>query len=203
MPRVNEPITSPSLMRQLTAPGDDRHGWLRFVEAYEPLILSWCRAKGLQQADAQDLTQEILFRFARQAGRFKHDPSKRFRGWLRAVTHAAWCDWVERHRPWHSGSGGSTIFRLAENQPSGDDPAGRLTLRDNAERLERACALVRSRVEPRTWEAFRLLALEGLSGDEAAARLGMKRGSAHAARCKVQRLVREEAARLEAIDDES
>ena len=34
--------------------------------------------------------------------------------------------------------------------------------------LRQAMRLVRVRVEPHTWEAFRLLAIEGLSGDEAA-----------------------------------
>jgi RNA polymerase sigma-70 factor (ECF subfamily) len=203
MQRADEPITSPTLLRRLVEESDDRRGWPRFVEAYQPLILSWCRAKGLQEADARDLTQEVLLRFARQAGRFAHDPSKRFRGWLRTLTHAAWCDWVERQRPWHQGSGDSAVIREVETRPSVSDPSARQDLLDDAERLEQACARVKARVEPRTWEAFRLLALEGLSGDEAAVRLGMKRGSAHAARCKVQRLVREEVARLHGIDSEA
>ena len=39
---------------------------------------------------------------------------------------------------------------------------------------EEALDRVRLRVEPQTWEAFRLTATEGLSGDAAAARLGMR-----------------------------
>ena len=51
---------------------------------------------------------------------------------------------------------------------------------------------IRVRVEPQTWDAFRLLALEGLDGKEAADRLQMKIGSVYAAKSKVQRMIREE-----------
>jgi RNA polymerase sigma-70 factor (ECF subfamily) len=58
--------------------------------------------------------------------------------------------------------------------------------------MEVAMLRVRDRVQPQTWEAFRLLAIERLSGKDAAEALGMTVGSTFAAKCKVQRLVREE-----------
>ena len=65
------------------------------------------------------------------------------------------------------------------------------------ELLKEAALRVRIRVEPRTWDAFRLLALEGRSGAEAAKMLGMKVGTLFVARSKAQRMLREELARLE------
>jgi RNA polymerase sigma-70 factor (ECF subfamily) len=56
---------------------------------------------------------------------------------------------------------------------------------------------VRLRVEPQTWEAFRLTATEGLSGDAAAARLGMRLTAVFKAKSRVLRLLRDEVARLE------
>lgn len=197
MPPPNaEPLTSPTLLQRLRDQGDPL-GWPRFVRTYEPLVLAWFRRKGVQDADARDMAQDVFLRFARQAGRFAHDPTRRFRGWLRALTHAVWCDWVERQRPWHRGSGDSAVHRLAEARPAPGGAVDRLPAHADPERLAMAFHAVQGRVLPRTWEAFRLLALEGVSGDEAAARLGMTRGSAHAARCKVQRQVRLEVARLD------
>ena len=65
------------------------------------------------------------------------------------------------------------------------------------ELLEKAMALVRLRVKPHTWEAFRLMAFEGVSGAEVAERLGMKVGTVFVARSKVQRMLQEEMQKLE------
>lgn len=51
--------------------------------------------------------------------------------------------------------------------------------------------------EPNTWEAFRLTALAGVSGAEAAGRLGMKVATVFVAKSEVQRMLREEIAKLE------
>jgi hypothetical protein len=57
--------------------------------------------------------------------------------------------------------------------------------------------LSRLRVEPRTWDAFHLLAIEGRSGAEVARHLEMKVATVFVARSKVQRMLREEVMRLE------
>jgi RNA polymerase sigma-70 factor (ECF subfamily) len=64
------------------------------------------------------------------------------------------------------------------------------------ELLELAAEKVRARVMPHTWEVFRLLAIEGLSGRDAAARTGMTVPAAMVARSKVARMLREEVARM-------
>ena len=56
---------------------------------------------------------------------------------------------------------------------------------------------VRQRVEPSTWEAFRLTAQEGLSGAETAERLGLQVAAVFKAKSRVQKMLREEAAKLE------
>ena len=58
-------------------------------------------------------------------------------------------------------------------------------------------ARVRLRVQPRTWQAFHLLAVEGRSGAEAAERLGMKVATAFVARSKVQKMIQDEVRKLE------
>jgi RNA polymerase sigma-70 factor (ECF subfamily) len=49
--------------------------------------------------------------------------------------------------------------------------------------------IAQQQVEPKTWEAFRLVALEGASGAEAAARLGISIESVYVYRFRVQRKI--------------
>jgi len=62
------------------------------------------------------------------------------------------------------------------------------------ERLERAMARVRERVEPATWDAFRLTAIEGVPAAEVARRLGKKVATVYVARSNVQKMLQEEIA---------
>src|SRR5437868_6432315 len=53
------PPTRPSLLLRLR---DARDGvaWSEFVEVYAPLVYGYARKQGLQDADAADVTQEVL-----------------------------------------------------------------------------------------------------------------------------------------------
>ena len=66
--------------------------------------------------------------------------------------------------------------------------------------LKAGAGSVRLRVKPHTWEAFRLLAYEGLSGAEVAARLGMKIGAVFVAKSNVRKLIEEE---IELLDPDA
>jgi RNA polymerase sigma-70 factor (ECF subfamily) len=65
------------------------------------------------------------------------------------------------------------------------------------ELLEAAKLRVRLRVAPHTWEAFRLLALEGLPVTEVAARVRLQVAMVYVAKSKVQKMLREEIGKLE------
>ena len=128
---------------------------------------------------------------------FRYDPSKSFRGWLKTVAHGAWCDWVQSGRKQGKGSGGSGVWELLTQVEARTDLLQRLEEQYDCELLEEASARVRLRVEPHTWEAFRLLAQEGRSGAEVAKQLGMKVATVFATRSKVQKMLQEEVQRLE------
>ena len=84
-PRDRSPKTPVSLLQRLRHPGDEE-AWTRFVILYTPLLESWSRRAGLQEADAADLVQSVFMRLAKELPRFHYDPTLRFRGWLRTVT---------------------------------------------------------------------------------------------------------------------
>lgn len=191
------------MIYQITSGVADAQSWERFVYLYGPQILAWCRKYGLQDADARDVTQEVLLQVSRQVQRLQYDPARKFRGWLRAVVHGAWCQWVERNLGRERGAADTAMLTVLEQAPARDDLLARMEAEYDRELLELAMQRIRRRVEPQTWQAFELLALQRLSGTEAADRLGMPVGSLFAARSKVQRLLREEIARLEQGDGDA
>jgi RNA polymerase sigma-70 factor (ECF subfamily) len=184
------------LIRLRREPADER-AWDEFVRRYGGLILAWCRQWGLQPADAEDVSQNVLLKLAHHLRTFVYDPGRRFRGFLRTTAHNACIDYLESKRRAVATGADSGVLAVLESVPARDDLAARLEEAFDLERLEAAQARVRERVEPHTWEAFRLTALESLSGADAAAALGMQVGTVFKAKSKVQRMLRDEIERLE------
>src|SRR3954469_4889676 len=91
-----------------SAPGDD-DAWADFVERYGGKIYGWCRAWGLQEADAQDVTQEVFANLAVRMQQFQYNPDGSFRAWLKTVTYHAWQDYAERQRRPGEGAGGEAV----------------------------------------------------------------------------------------------
>jgi RNA polymerase sigma-70 factor (ECF subfamily) len=192
--------TSASLLARLRGPRIDQEAWAEFVRRYGPLIHLWCRRWKLQEADAQDVTQAVLTRLVVKLQTFEYDAARSFRAYLKTLTDYAWRDLLDGRNRAGAGSGNSDCLEMLETVEARDDLLRRLDEEFDRELLEEATARVRARVAPHTWEAFRLTALEGLSGAEAAARLGMKVYTLFKAKNKVQKMLQEEVARMEGPD---
>jgi len=188
--------TSETLLNRVRSPLD-QEAWNEFVERYGRRIYGWCRQWGLQEADAEDVTQDVLLRLARKMRGFAYDPSRSFRGWLRTLTHHAWSDFLEDRKRPGAGSGDGEVTRALEQVEARDDLARWLDEEFTRALFEEASARVRLRVQPHTWEAFRLTAVEGKSGAEVAALLGMQVATVFVARSKVQKMLQDEARRLD------
>ena len=185
--------TSIRLLRRLRAQPTDQAAWAEFAARYGKMIYGWCRRWNLQHADAADVTQAVLLKVARKMRTFVYDPSRSFRGWLKTLTHHAWQDLVARRRQQAAGGGEERLQSLEARE---DPVVAAWTVPDH-EVLASAMSRVRQRVKPHTWQAFRLSALEGLSGPEAAARLGVPLAAVYKAKSNVQKLLQEEVRRLE------
>jgi RNA polymerase sigma-70 factor (ECF subfamily) len=193
--------TRASLLLRLRAEPENQGAWKEFVARYAPLIYAWCRHWHAQPADAEDIAQVVLLKLASHLRSFTYDPGRRFRGLLRTLTHHAWSDFVAANHRAIPGSGDSAVAATLNSLPARDDLADRLEKAFDQELLDLAGARVRQRVEPHTWEAFRLSAIGGLSGAGVAAHLGLQVATVFKARSKVQRMLREEVKRLETEGD--
>ncbi len=189
--------TSASLLVRLRQDAADQAAWGEFVRRYGPLVYHWSRKWGLQEADAQDVTQTVLVKLAQRLRTFDYDAGRSFRAYLKTLTRSAWCDLLEaRQRP-GAGSGDSAVLEQLQSVEAREELVAQLNLAFDRELLEAAMSRVQQRVEPHTWEAFRLTALEDLSGAEVAERLGLKVATVFKARSKVQKMLQEEIDRLD------
>jgi RNA polymerase sigma-70 factor (ECF subfamily) len=189
--------TSTTLLDRLRQAPVDQAAWAEFVRRYGPQVYRWCRRWRLQHADAEDLTQAVLVKLSEKLRTFTYDPARSFRAYLRTLARYAWCDLLESRKRPGAGSGDSVVRKLLETVEAGDDLVQQLNEQFDQEVLAEAEARVRRRVEAHTWEAFRLTAREGLSGADAAVRLGLKVATVYKARSKVQQMLQDEIARLE------
>ena len=200
MARNPDSETSLTLLARLRDTPADQSAWGQFVARYGRKIYGWCRHWGLKKADAEDVTQEVLLKLAIKMHDFSYRRSGSFRAWLKTLTHHAWQDFATSRRRAGAAAGGSAIRDLLHTVEAREDLLARLGEEFDRELLEAAAARVRQRVQPHTWDAYRLTALEGLSGAETAQQLGMKVATVFVAKSKVQRMLQEEIQRLEGGD---
>lgn len=188
--------TSVSLLARIQKDAGDENAWSEFVERYGGRIYEWCRARRLQESDAEDVTQTVLTKLAQHLGAFQYDPNSSFRGWLRRVTENSIADFyrglartptVESSEP---GSGlDSSEARLDLEQ--------RLAAAFDLELFEMAKSRVRAQTAKNRWQAWELTAEQQVSSEEVSRRLDMKLATVYANRSKVQSMLAKEIQILE------
>src|SRR6516225_6347994 len=190
-------VTRATLLARLRRDPTDQAAWGEFVEHYGRHIYRWCRHWKLQDADAEDVTQDILLKLAQKFRDFAYDPARSFRGWLKTVAHHAWRDFADSPGRARAAAGDSQVWELMQTLEAREDLVGKLEEAFDLELLEAAKVRVRLRVAPHTWEAFRLVALENRPVAEVAARVNMQVAMVYVAKSKVQKMLREEIGKLE------
>lgn len=185
--------TSITLIQLLRQSPRDLGAWDRFVRHYRPRICGWCLSRGLQEADAEDVAQEVIAILTRKIANFRYDPTQSFRAWLKVITYHAMSDLMARR----SRAIGDHPAPSLETVEARDDLERRLDELFDRERLEHAMVRVRAQVAATTWKAFWMVAFEGRSGAEASQLIGIPVASVFLARHRVQKSIRKEIARLE------
>lgn len=183
-----ELLTQPSLLVRIRQP-QDTAAWRQFAQTYAPLIYGHLRKRGLQDADAADVAQDVLRSVATRIGQFDYDPARgSFRGWLLSVVHSRLADFRRR------GQRQRALLEEAANQ------AGEASAADTAEwnlDYERqifhaAAERVRGDFGESAWRAFWLAAVEGKAAKEIAAELDLSPAAVYLAKARVMKRIREE-----------
>ena len=187
--------TSSSLLDRARA--HDQAAWDRLVGLYGPLVYRWCRAAGLQAADAADVGQEVFRAVARGLAGFRHErEGDTFRGWLRTITR----NHLRNHflrRP-AGGAGGEAGQRWLEQLPAPDDaePSADALAAETRLLFRQAVELIRGEFAEDTWRAFWQVVAEGRRPGAVAADLGVSVNTVYLAKSRVLRRLRAEFADL-------
>jgi RNA polymerase sigma-70 factor (ECF subfamily) len=186
----HSPTTRTSLLFRLRDPANQQ-AWEQFVEIYTPLIHGFCRQRGLQEADAADVAQEVMRAVARKMPTFEYQPDKgTFRSWLFTVTRNKFNNFLEKRRRLPQGADDTEAQKKIEAQVCSEaDPRWE---RDFQRRLfDWACEQVRPLFQEATWQAFWRTTVEGESGSDVAKSLGVSVGAVYIAKSRVLARLRE------------
>lgn len=184
------PSTRASLILRL-ADGRDAESWGQFVEIYAPLVFQLACRRGLQQADAADVTQEVLSAVSRAMSRGQYAAGKgTFRGWLLTIARNEVNTALAGRQRREAAGGGTTAQLDLAALPAPDEAAAWET--DYQQRLFAwAAERVKEEVQPATWRAFERTAIDRASGDAVAAELGMTIAAVYLAKSRVMKRLRE------------
>ncbi len=196
MPLSPSPETRASLLIRLKDRADQA-AWTEFVEIYQPVIRRLAMRRGMQSADAEDVTQQVLLAISKAIRRWEIDPQRgKFRTWLHRVAHNAILNALTRG-PREFGSGDSDVLAQLEQQSDRSGPdSDLLRLEFRREQFRWAARQIQEEFQAATWDAFWLTSVEGVSIEETAVQLKKGIGSIYAARSRVMRRLKEKLAEI-------
>lgn len=186
--------TSLSLLERLrTSP--QQSGWQTLVEIYTPHVQAWLRRQQVQDADRDDISQEVLSTVIRRLPDFEHNGRVgAFRNWLRAITVNCLRDYWRKRKRGPLATGASDFQEWLGQL---EDPASGLTQVWNQEYDRHVTRTLLDRLrpqfEPSTWQAFQRFALDEIPAADVARELGMTANAVFIAKSRVLTRLRQEA----------
>jgi RNA polymerase sigma factor (sigma-70 family) len=195
------PATQPSLLIRL---GDkqDTVAWAQFVEVYAPLVYGFARKHGMQDADAADLTQEVMRAVAGAISRLEYDPRRgTFRSWLFTVVRNKFRNYLSNKTRKQMTSGGSSIQELLEAQPDRVDALEEQWDHEYDQRVfSWAVDRVKGSFTDKTWQAFWQVSVEGKNARDVAVDVGISVGAVYIAKSRVLARLKEQIQLLQGED---
>ena len=168
--------------------------WEEFSHKYVVVLKRWCSAWGVGADHTDDIVQETLLVVMLRVTGFQHRGVGTFRAWMKMMSWRCWCEVLAKAER-------SKNIKLRETLKSSPDAYQSLECEleqlATHELLQSSMAMVKQRVESRTWEAFYKTAMESTSAAMVAEELGMNVDAVYAARCRVQRWITQEYKRLD------
>jgi RNA polymerase sigma-70 factor, ECF subfamily len=150
------------------------------------------RRRGMQDADAQDVTQQVFLAVSRALGDWEAGANRPpFRAWLTTITRNAVIKALTRQRP-DAGTGSTSVRRLLEAQPD-DDPqtTAEFVQESRREALRWAADQIRPEFSAMTWRLFWETAVEGRPVAEVAEATERSTGAVYMARFRVLQRLKE------------
>jgi RNA polymerase sigma-70 factor (ECF subfamily) len=188
------PTISSGLLKAVVA--NDRDAWMRLSAKFGPLVYYWCRVRGLQTSDAEDVVQEVFQALVRRIGDFRRDRTgSTFRGWLKTITCHKVGDFIRKCRGEQAAVRAGDASAHAAADEATDENAVESAEETSVETqllYQRVLALIRGEFDERSWEAFRRVVVDEAAPKDVAAELDMTVNSVYLAKSRILRRVRDE-----------
>lgn len=172
--------------------GEDAVAWDEFWTRYWRAIFNFAQCRGCSEHTAEEIVQEVMLSVFQNRQVFRYDSAKgRFRDWLggiaRNLVNKRRARPAERVRA--VGVDGQDALELAKDPHGQADDRWQQAFEESL--LNVLLDLVRREVAPETYQAFELVALEGVSAADAAQLTGLSRNAVYLARKRILQRLRE------------
>lgn len=186
-PRPGPPsllATHPSLLSRVRDPSDTA-AWRQFEALYRELLVRFCRRRGLQLADAEDIVQIVLTNLSKSLPGFVYDPARgRFRDYLFRCARNAISQWASRPKLAQRALDSGAEVRAPSDPP---DPADAAAWEQEwvAHHYRLAMLTVRETFESKSVEIFER-SIGGAGVAELAEEFGMSQQAVHKVRQRIK-----------------
>jgi RNA polymerase sigma factor (sigma-70 family) len=181
-------LTRASLFSRLRD-GGDALAWEQFATRYGKLVRDFAAHAGLGAADADDIAQEVMLGFAKQAADFRYDPSRgRFKTWLLTLARRRIADHWRRHYRQEAGSQAAALPEM----PAEPELERLWDVEWESFLLEQALERVRLRVSNRQFLLWDLAVRQEMPVADICRSLQTHAPAVYLARHRVSRMLRQE-----------
>ena len=202
MPVDDSRLTRASLLLQLRD-GSNHEAWLEFTRLYGPVVYGFARKRGLQDADAADMMQDVMRSVSSSIGRLDYDRNQgSFRGWLFTITRNKVFNFLSARRVRPRSSGDSSTNRLLESHPDPSEGSDEWEMEYQRRIAALAMDRVKTEFQENTWRAFWLTAVEGVAAADVARQVGMSPGAIYVAKSRVLARLKEEVETIRRQEEE-
>ena len=178
------PETSHSLIARVKDLGDGA-AWTEFLGFYQPVVFRMARQRGLQDADAQDVIQQVFLSISKSIeGWIPGDLQPPFRAWLTTIARNAITKALTR-RPRDAATGSTSMVDMLNAHADPHAISAEILAEARKELIRWATEQIRSEFSEATWNVFWLTAIEGVPIAEVAKSTGRSAGAIYVARFRV------------------
>lgn len=170
--------------------------WAEFLGIYQPVVYRMARRRGLQDADAQDVVQQVFASIARSIDTWTSGADRPpFRAWLTTVARNAITNALTR-RPRDRAAGATSVVERLNAVPAPEETTSEIIRESRREIVHWAAKQIRSEFTEQTWDIFWKTSIDGAAVAEVAASTGRSVGAIYVARHRVLTRLKEKVAEV-------
>lgn len=175
---------------------NDGVSWLEFMGIYQPVVYRLARRRGMQDADALDVAQQVFSSIARSLEAWKPaEDQPPFRAWLSTIARNAITTALTRRRP-DQGTGSSSVADALDRLPNAEQTETNLVIEARREIVRWAAEQIRPEFTELTWDIFWRTAMLDVSVAEVSKLSGRSIGAIYVTRHRVLTRLKEKIAEV-------